>query len=105
MRVTPDSVIFGEISTQNAFAALAALNSGITGFLCTIHAESPHQAIHRKFDQNIAWSGQTMPRVSEFLSELIDVVIQIRRDKHGMRRVTEIFEPRNKRYILRERRP
>ena len=44
MRVTPDSVIFGEISTQNAFAALAALNSGITGFLCTIHAESPHQA-------------------------------------------------------------
>ena len=102
MRATPDSVIFGEISTQNAFAALAALNSGITGFMCTIHAESPHQAINRKFDQNIAWAGETMPKIPEFLGELVDVVIQIKRDSDGMRRVTEIFEPKKNNYVLRE---
>lgn len=102
MRITPDHILFGEISTQNAFAALAALNSGVTGFMCTIHAESPFQAIHRKFDQNIAWAGETMPRVPEFLSELVDVVVQIKRDKDGWRRVTDIWEPRNDRHVLKD---
>ncbi|MCK5296796.1 MAG: Flp pilus assembly complex ATPase component TadA [Alphaproteobacteria bacterium] len=101
MRITPDHIIFGEISTQNSFGALAALNSGITGFMCTIHAESAEQAITRKFEQNIAWSGQNMPRVSEFLAELVDLVIQIRRSTDGFRRITEIYEPKTNRYIFR----
>ncbi len=104
MRATPDHILFGEISTQNAFAALAALNSGVTGFMCTIHAESPYQAIHRKFDQNIAWAGETMPRVPEFLSELVDVVVQIRRTSDGWRRITDLFEPRNDTYVLKHER-
>ena len=102
MRVTPDHIIFGEISTLNAFAALAALNSGVTGFMCTIHAQSPHQAIHRKFDQNIAWAGDVMPRVPEFLTDLIDVVVQIKRTPDGFRQITDIFEPGHDRFILRD---
>ncbi|WP_173978981.1 CpaF/VirB11 family protein [Magnetospirillum sp. UT-4] len=102
MRATPDHVIFGEISTQNAFAALGALNSGITGFMCTIHAESPYQVLHRKFDQNIAWSGQTMPRVPEFLAELVDVIVQIKRTTDGYRRITDIYEPRADRWVMRD---
>jgi pilus assembly protein CpaF len=102
MRATPDHVIFGEISTQNAFAALGALNSGITGFMCTIHAESPYQVINRKFDQNIAWAGQNMPRIAEFLSELVDVIVQIKRDTDGFRRITDIYEPRNDRWVMRD---
>lgn len=102
MRITPDHILFGEISTQNAFAALAALNSGVTGFKCTIHAESPWQAIHRKFDQNIAWSGEAMPRVPEFLTELVDVVVQIKRDTDGYRRITDIWEPKNDNWVLKD---
>ncbi|WP_020593243.1 CpaF/VirB11 family protein, partial [Kiloniella laminariae] len=93
VRITPDHIIFGEISTGNAFAALGALNSGVTGFVCTIHAESPKQAINRKFEQNIAWSGQDMPRVSEFMAEMVGAVIQIKRDHQGWRRITDIWEP------------
>lgn len=100
MRATPDRVIFGEISTQNAFAALAALNAGITGFMCSIHAESPRQVLERKFDQNIAWSGDTLERVSEFLGELVDVIVQIKRSPDGYRRVTDIYEPRADRWVL-----
>ena len=102
MRITPDHILFGEISTQNAFAALAALNSGVTGFMCTIHAESPWQAIHRKFDQNIAWSGAAMPRVPEFLTELVDVVVQIKRSSDGFRRITDIWEPRRDRWVMKD---
>jgi pilus assembly protein CpaF len=99
MRATPDHVALGEISIQNAFAALALLNSGITGFMCSIHAESPRQALDRKFDQNIAWSGATMPRVPEFLHELVDVVVQIKRSADGYRRISDIYEPRADRWV------
>lgn len=102
MRITPDHIVLGEISTQNAFAALAALNSGVTGFMCTIHAESPQQVIHRKFDQNVAWSGASMPRIPEFLQELVDVIIQIKRSSDGFRRVSDIYEARNDRYVIKD---
>ncbi len=101
MRVTPDHVLFGEISIKNAFAALAALNSGITGFMCTIHAESPEQALNRKFEQNTAWAGQVMPNVAEFLHELLDVVVQVKRTTSGMRRITDIYQPRKGTWIMR----
>jgi len=100
MRITPDRVLFGEISTTNAFAALAALNAGITGFMCTIHAESPLQVIERKFDQNIAWAGEQLDRVPEYLRDLVDVIVQIKRNPDGMRRITDIYRPRDDRWIL-----
>ena len=100
MRISPDNIVFGEISTQNAYPALGALNSGSRGFLCTIHAHSPWQALNRKFDHNIAWSGRTMPKVPEFLADLIDVVVQLTRDDDGLRRVSHVYEPRANRYVL-----
>lgn len=102
MRVTPDHIIYGEISTQNAYPALAALNSGVTGFMCTIHAESPEQALTRKFDQNISWAGDRMKQVPEFLAELVDVVVQIKRDVDGRRRISDIFEPKVPRFVLKD---
>jgi pilus assembly protein CpaF len=102
MRITPDHIVFGEISTQNAFAALAALNSGVTGFMCTIHAESPEQVIHRKFTQNVAWAGAVMPDIPEYLSDLVDVVVQIKRTTSGYRQITDIWEVRDHRYVLRD---
>ena len=102
MRITPDHIVFGEISTQNAFAMLAALNSGATGLMCTLHAESPQQAIRRKFTQNMAWAGLAIDRVPEFLSELVDIVIQIKRSADGFRKVTEIYEPRHNRSIFKD---
>lgn len=101
MRITPDNILFGEISTQNAFAALAALNSGVTGFMCTIHAESPEQVIHRKFVQNISWAGGDMADIPEFLTDLVDVVVQIKRSDDGWRRITDIWEVRANRYVMR----
>ena len=102
MRATPEFPIFGEISTLNAFAALAVLNAGPPSFLCTIHAGSPEQVIHRKFAQNIAWSGESMPDIPEYLTDLVDVIIQIKRSADGWRRITDIFEPINDRYVFKD---
>ena len=46
-----------------------------------------------------------MPKVPEYLKDLVDVVVQIKRDRDGWRRVTDIYEPRNNRYVLQDNRP
>ena len=96
-----DRVVFGEISTHNAGCALSALNSGISGFLCTIHAESPKQVINRKFDQVMAFSGQARPQLDRYLGELLDMVIQIRRGE-GARFVSEIYLPKTGQWLMGE---
>lgn len=101
-RITPDRVPFGEISTKNAFAVLGTLNAGATGVSFTIHSTNPKHAIHRKFDQNIAWAGMKMDRIPEFLTEMVDLVVQIKRDDDGFRRITDIWQPINDNFILKD---
>jgi pilus assembly protein CpaF len=101
-RITPDRVLFGEISTKNSFAVLGTLNAGATGVSFTIHSTNPKHAIHRKFDQNIAWAGMKMDRIPEFLTEMVDLVVQIKRDEDGIRRISDIWQPRNDNYILKD---
>lgn len=101
MRITPDQIIFGEISTTNASAFLAALNSGAEGVMCSIHGNSPHQVIHRKFRQNVAWSGQSVPDIPELLMETVHAIIQIKRSPDGWRRITDIYEPIHDRFVLK----
>jgi pilus assembly protein CpaF len=94
MRLSPELVVFGEISTSNAFAALGLLNTGHRGFVCTIHADRPDQVISRKFSQNVAWSGkEKMDDIPEYLRDMVDLVVQIKRSPDGMRVVTEMLEP------------
>jgi len=92
----------GEISIQNVTAALGALNSGIRGILCTLHAESPYQALNRKFSQNAAWSGQPMADIPEYLHELVDLVVQIKRDPAGKRQITDLYLPKQDTYLLKD---
>ncbi|WP_460926151.1 P-loop NTPase family protein, partial [Novispirillum itersonii] len=73
-----------------------------TGFMCTIHAESPEQVIHRKFVQNISWAGGDMADIPEFLADLVDVVVQIRRSEDGIRRISDIWEVRNDRHVMKD---
>lgn len=95
MRITPDHIIFGEISTSNAEAALAVMNAGNKGFMCTIHASSPEQVIHRKFEQNLSWSGKTFTNTSEYLKDCLDLVVQIERRENGWRYISNVFDVPN----------
>ena len=92
MRITPDHIIFGEISTSNAEAALAVMNAGNKGFMCTIHASSPEQVIYRKFAQNLSWSGKHLPDTPEYLKDCLDLVVQIERTANGWRQITNVFD-------------
>ena len=99
-RSTPDRVIFGEISVRNAQSALAVLNAGIEGFMCTIHASTPEMALKRKFGQNLDMAGTPMQAVHEFLNDMVDLVIQINRSE-GCRKVVSVWDVKHKTELLK----
>lgn len=98
-RITPKRIVFGEISVGNAFAAISILSSGVSSFLCSIHAESAQVALDYKFDQLIAMSGSRIPSMKNYLHDLVDMVVQIAQ-VGGYRQITEIYLPKENKYLL-----
>ncbi|MBD1556170.1 CpaF family protein [Vibrio sp. S9_S30] len=93
LRMRPDRIILGEVRGSEAFDMLQAMNTGHDGSLCTLHANSPEDALLRL--TNMLQMG------SEKLSEniirnqivsAIDIVVQLERMRDGKRRVTAISE-------------
>ncbi|QUS59121.1 ATPase, T2SS/T4P/T4SS family [Pseudovibrio brasiliensis] len=105
MRISPDRIIFSEVSVQNTFSALNALNTGAKGWMCTVHADRPEMVVER-FQNNIDWSGMTLSKpISEYFDTLVDVIFHITRFDRGVRHVTDIYEVKNDRYILKNGKP
>ncbi|MEJ8476899.1 ATPase, T2SS/T4P/T4SS family [Roseibium algae] len=104
MRISPDNILFGEISTQNAFAALNVLNTGARGWMCTVHAESA-ELVPARFQENIHAAGQKMQDADGFMRRLVDLVVHIKRDPSGQRFISDIYEMKNDSYVLRDHRP
>ncbi len=102
MRISPDRIIFSEISVQNAYSALNALNTGARGWMCTIHADRPEMVVER-FQSNIDMSGMTLSKpVSDYFNTLADVIFHITRFDHGVRHITDIYEVKTGRFILQD---
>ncbi len=99
MRSTPEIPVFGEISTTNGFLALTLLNAGHAGMMMTIHANSPEQVVEKKFSQVVEWGGETMTNIPEYLSDLVDLVVQVHKTPHGTREVSALYMPRTKKYL------
>jgi Flp pilus assembly CpaF family ATPase len=96
VRSRPDVIIAGEVSVSNSFPIIRMLNSGHSGFMCTVHANTPELALGSAIPQNIVMAGIQVPNIEKILYELIDVVIQLHRNKEGERVVTDILYPKLK---------
>ena len=89
VRFTPDAIIGGEISTNNAGALWELMGSGHDNCLATIHAESS-EAAYEAFVDRILHSYPTIDRektIKEMHRKLR--VVQINRDGN-LRAVTEV---------------
>ncbi|MDO8538679.1 MAG: CpaF family protein [archaeon] len=88
LRMRPDRIIVGEVRHAEAFTLFTALNTGHSGSLGTIHANSPAETIVR-----VTSPPMSVPEV--MLSGLDFIVIEHRihdKKKGTIRRVTEIAE-------------
>lgn len=91
VRMNPDIIIIGEISADNAYPALRLFNTGHASSFCTIHANTPHDAIHEAFPNNIQIAGYDPTGVGKSVERLVDVVIQLY--EHDGKRSAEIYYP------------
>jgi pilus assembly protein CpaF len=92
LRHRPDRIILGEIRSGEAFDLLQLLNTGHSGTLSTIHANSAKQGLSR-FTSCVLQSGIELPyrAIKTNIGDSLNVVIQIER-RPGRRFVSEVHE-------------
>lgn len=94
LRHRPDRIILGEIRGGEAFDLLQLLNTGHSGTLSTVHANSAAQGISR-FTTCVLQSGVEMPyrAIKTNIADSLNIIIQIER-RPGTRFVSEVLEIR-----------
>ena len=92
LRHRPDRIIVGEVRGGEAFDLLQALNTGHSGSLCTLHANSARQAIAR-FADCVLQSGVDLPHraVRSNIANAVDLLLHIARVR-GKRVLVEVLE-------------
>ena len=93
LRMRPDRIIVGEVRGKEAFDMLQAMNTGHTGSLTTMHANSPSDALNR-LESMILMTGMEIPvkAIREYIEKAINIVVHIERMQDGRRKVVSISE-------------
>lgn len=94
LRHRPDRIIVGEIRGGEAFDLLQLLNTGHSGTISTVHANSAAQGISR-FTTCVLQSGVEIPYrgIKTNIADSLNIIIQIER-RPGTRFVSEVLELR-----------
>jgi pilus assembly protein CpaF len=92
LRHRPDRILLGEIRSGEAFDLLQLLNTGHSGTISTIHANSAKQGLAR-FTSCVLQSGVELPyrAIKTNIGDSLNVVIQIER-RPGRRFIFEVLE-------------
>ncbi len=91
LRHRPDRIVLGEIRGGEAFDLLQLLNTGHSGTLCTIHANSAHQGLAR-FTSCVLQSGVDLPyrAIKTNIADSLNVVVHVER-RPGRRYISEVL--------------
>jgi pilus assembly protein CpaF len=93
LRMRPDRIIVGEVRGAEALDMLQAMNTGHDGSLCTVHANSPRDALAR-VETMVLMAGYDLPvrAIRQQVCSALDLIIHLERLQDGSRRVTAITE-------------
>ncbi|HEX7362444.1 MAG TPA: ATPase, T2SS/T4P/T4SS family [Bryobacteraceae bacterium] len=95
LRHRPDRIIVGEVRDHSAYDMLQAMNTGHSGSMTTIHADSALLALNRTADLALsAHSNLDHEFVRSQTADALHYVLQISRHRDGRRRVTELVKVR-----------
>ena len=107
LRHRPDRIILGEVRGGEAFDLLQAWNTGHSGSLSTIHANSAQQAISR-FSSCVLQSGVELPYqvIRANIGDVVHLLLHLER-RDGRRHASELlrlvrFDPQTDRYQFEE---
>ena len=91
LRMRPDRIIVGEVRGGEATEMLQAMNTGHPGSMCTLHANSPRDALTR-LENMLMMAGADMPLAAlrRQIASSVDIVVQLERLRGGHRCVTSV---------------
>lgn len=93
LRMRPERIIVGEVRGAEAFDLLQAMNTGHSGSMGTLHANSPRDGTSR-LENMVLMSGYNLPIkvIREQITSAINIIIQTERLKDGSKKITSISE-------------
>ena len=93
LRMRPDRIICGEVRGAEALDMLQAMNTGHDGSMCTLHANSPREAITR-LENMVTMASSNLPTkaIRTQIVGAVNLVIQTARMRDGVRRITHVTE-------------
>ena len=91
LRMRPDRIIVGEVRGDEATEMLQAMNTGHPGSMCSLHANTPRDALIR-LENMLMQAGADIPlqALRRQIAGSIDMVIQLARLRTGQRCVVSI---------------
>ena len=104
LRHRPDRIIIGEVRDHSAYDMLQAMNTGHSGSMTTVHADTAALALNRIADLALsAHSNLDHKFVRAQVANALHFVIQANRNRDGARRVTELvrvhgYDPTHQRF-------
>ena len=93
LRMRPDRIVVGEVRGGEAMDMLQAMNTGHTGSLTTLHANSPRDGTSRLETMSMM-AGLDMPllAIRKQIAAAINLIVHLARLPDGSRRMTHITE-------------
>ena len=96
LRLRPDRIVVGEVRGPEALDLVSALNTGHSGSMSTLHANSPDEALWRLETLALMGAGNLSAQaIRAQIRSAIDVVVQVERTG-GRRRVAAIEHHRGR---------
>jgi pilus assembly protein CpaF len=93
LRMRPDRIICGEVRGPEAMDMLQAMNTGHDGSMCTLHANSPREAITR-IENMVGMASANLPAkaIRTQIVAAVHLLLQVSRMRDGVRRITHVTE-------------
>ena len=93
LRMRPDRIVVGEVRGGEAMDMLQAMNTGHTGSLTTLHANSPRDGTSRLETMSMM-AGLDMPllAIRKQIAAAINLIVHLSRLSDGSRKMTHITE-------------
>jgi pilus assembly protein CpaF len=93
LRMRPDRIIVGEARGAEVFDMLQAMSTGHDGSICTLHANTPRDAIAR-LEMMMLLSGASIPQraMRQQIASALNIVVHLSRMSDGSRKVMRISE-------------
>lgn len=92
LRMRPDRIIVGEVRGREVVDMIQAMNTGHSGSMSTGHGNSVEGMLARLETMYMTDGPMPVTSIRRQIANAIDIMVHLKRDRDGKRRVTQVVE-------------